>query len=139
MSTSRALVLAASVAAAAAAITVVSGCSTVNATSMRMGRTYPARPASCDVRYENLTFQEAYAKYEQIGLVSLSGTSDEPQAWEGVTKQKLQPKACELGGTVVTMNASGGQGSVMGMGTGMVQFAVWHEKAGATGATAARR
>lgn len=106
---------------------------------MRMGRLYPARSASCDVRYENLTFQEANAKYEQIGLVSLSGTSDEPQAWEGITKQKLQPKACELGGTVVTMNASGGQGSVLGMGTGIVQFAVWHEKAGATGATASRR
>lgn len=136
MSTSRALVLALS---ACTAVAALAGCSSLHASGMRMGRLYPARSASCDVRYENLTFQEANAKYEQIGLVSLSGTSDEPQAWEGITKQKLQPKACEIGGTVVTMNGAGGGGSVMGMGTGMVQFAVWREKGGATGATASRR
>jgi len=92
---------------------------------------YPSVPAGCSVRFENLTYQEASAKYDQVGLVSLTGTSDEPQAWEGVTKEKLWPKVCEIGGTVVTMNGAAGGQSVMGMGTGMIQFGVWHEKADA--------
>ena len=135
MSTSRVFVL---VLAISGSVAALGGCSSLHASGMRMGRTYPARPASCDIRYENLTFQEANANYEQVGLVSLSGTSDEPQAWEGITKQRLQPKACEIGGTVVTMNAAGGPGAVMGMGTGIVQFAVWHEKPGAPAAASSR-
>jgi hypothetical protein len=109
-------------------VLAASGCSSIHATAMRMGRTYPGQPEGCAVRFENLTFQEATAKYEQIGLVTLSGTSSEPQTWEGETKARLWPKVCEIGGTVVTPNAAAGGESYVGMGTGMIQFGVWHEK-----------
>jgi hypothetical protein len=109
-----------------------SGCSSIHATAMRMGRTYPGQPEGCTVRFENLTFQEASAKYEQIGLVTLSGTSSEPQVWEGETKARLWPKVCEIGGTIVTPNATAGGESYLGMGTGMIQFGVWHEKPAGT-------
>jgi len=111
-------------------VLATTACSTVRATSMRMGRMYPARESTCDLRFENLTFQEASEKYEPIGLVQLTGTREaQPQGWEGDTKAQLTPKACELGGTVVTVNAaSGGSNVGLGMGTGMIQFAVWHEK-----------
>src|SRR5262245_17344438 len=100
------------------------GCSSMNATSMRMGKVYPSLPAGCPVRFENADYNEASAKYEQVGLVTLSGTSKEPQAWEGVTKQQLEPKVCEIGGQIVTMNGASSGQAVMGMGTGMIQFAV---------------
>src|SRR5262245_37739202 len=103
-------------------------CSSVHATAQRVGRSYPALATGCPVRFENLTFQEANGRYDQVGLVSLSGTSDEPQGWEGITRDRLWPKVCEIGGTVVTPNAMMGGESVMGRGTGMIQFAVWHEK-----------
>jgi hypothetical protein len=111
-------------------VLATTACSTVRATSIRMGRMYPAQGSTCDLRFENLTFQEASAKYEQIGLVQLTGTGEaQPQGWEGDTKAQLAPKACEMGGTVVTVNAtSGGSNVGFGMGTGMIQFAVWHEK-----------
>ena len=91
---------------------------------------YPTQGSTCNLRFENLTFQEAYEKYEHIGLVTLTGTGeDQPQGWEGDTKAQLTPKACEIGGTVVTVNATfGGSNAGFGMGTGMLQFAVWHEK-----------
>ena len=93
-----------------------------------MGRAYPPLPAGCPVRFENLSLPEANGRYEQIGLVSLTGTSDEPPMWMGETKDKLWPKVCDVAGTIVTPNASAGGASVMGMGTGIIQFAVWRER-----------
>lgn len=112
----------------AGASALLGGCSNIHATGMRMGRFYPSLSANCPVTFENLTYQEANARYEQIGLVSLSGTSDQPQAWEGETRERLWPKVCEMGGTVVTANAMMGGQSTLGGGTGMIQFAVWHER-----------
>ena len=78
-------------------VLATTACSTVRATSIRMGRMYPAQGSTCDLRFENLTFQEASAKYEQIGLVQLTGTGEaQPQGWEGDTKAQLAPKACEM-------------------------------------------
>lgn len=106
----------------------ITGCSTMHATSMRVGRIAPAKAAGCNVRFENLTFQQASAKYEQVGMVTLSGTSTQPQAWKGETKEKLWPKVCEIGGSVVTPNAMAGGETVMGIGTGSIQFSVWNKK-----------
>lgn len=104
---------------------LAAGCSSVHASSQRVGRLTTPRSPGCEVRFENLTFAEADARYEQVGLVTLSGTSDAPQAWEGDTREQLWPKVCEIGGTIVTPNAMSGGQSVMGMGTGMIQFSVW--------------
>ncbi len=105
----------------------VAACSSLNASAMRTGAVVPGRAANCDVRFDNVDFQAASGKYQQVGMVTLSGTKDQPIAWEGETKQRLQPKACELGGTVVTLNAGMNQ-SAAGFGAGMIQFMVWRDK-----------
>jgi hypothetical protein len=110
------------------AVVVLAGCSSIHAVSQRMGRVFPPKADGCAVRFENLTFQEANAKYEQVGLVTLSGTSSQPQSWEGETRDRLWPKVCEIGGTIVTPNAMASGESVMGGGTGMIQFSVWVER-----------
>src|SRR5438132_12626132 len=86
-------------------VLAASACSNLYATGARVGRIYPSLPAGCAVRFENLTFQEANARYDQVGLVTLSGASNQPQAWEGETRDRLWPKVCEVGGNVVTLNA----------------------------------
>lgn len=105
-----------------------SACSSLHASGQRVGKLYPSQPEGCEVRFENLDFQEANATLEQVGLVTLSGASDQPQAWEGETQEKLWPKVCEMGGTIVTPNAMAGSGTYMGMGTGMIQFSVWRDR-----------
>lgn len=106
---------------------LASACSNVHATGQRTGKIYPRLSDGCPVRFENMSYDEARAAFEQVGLVTLSGTSEQPQSWEGETKDKLWPKVCELGGTVVTPNGAAGGESIMGMGTGLIQFAVWRE------------
>ncbi|WNG51621.1 hypothetical protein F0U60_51490 [Archangium minus] len=104
------------------------GCSSVRATGQRVGKIYPSLDKGCPVRFENLSYQEASVALEMVGLVTLSGNSDQPQSWGGETQEKLWPKVCELGGTVVTPHAMGTGESIMGMGTGVIQFAVWRER-----------
>lgn len=102
---------------------------TLNVSAMRTGKIYAALPATCPVTFKNLSFQEARGKYEQIGLVSLTGAKEsQPQTWTGKTKEMLQPKVCQMGGHIVTFNASGGSGTVMGMGTNIIQYIVWRKK-----------
>lgn len=107
----------------------LSACSSIHASGQRVGKLYPSQAEGCEVRFENLDFMEASANFEQVGMVTLSGTSDQPQAWEGETKEKLWPEVCKLGGNIVTPNAMAGGQSTMGMGTGMIQFSVWRERA----------
>jgi len=101
--------------------------SNLRATTMSSGKMFPSQPANCEVKFENLGYQDASAKYDAVGLAQLTGADDEPQAWEGKTKEMLSPKVCAMGGTVVTPNAVAGVGT--GHGTGIIQFAVWREKA----------
>lgn len=106
----------------------LAGCSSLHATAVRTGKVFPSLPPDCPIRFENISHPEASNQYEQIGLVTLTGTSDQPQSWEGETRSMLAPKVCEIGGSIVTMNAGFGGESRMGMGTGMIQFAVWRER-----------
>jgi len=102
------------------------GCSPIHATAARTGKVFPSLPPDCPIRFENISHAEASNQYEQVGLVTLTGTSDQPQSWEGETRDLLAPKVCEIGGSIVTMNASFGGDTRMG--TGMIQFVVWRER-----------
>ncbi|MCP3102778.1 hypothetical protein LZ198_28265 [Myxococcus sp. K15C18031901] len=113
---------------AIAGLSLVAGCSNVKATGIRSGKLYPSLAEGCPVRFENLSYQEASATLEMVGLVTLSGATDQPQAWEGETRERLSPKVCELGGTVVTPNGMVSGESYLGLGTGAIQFAVWRER-----------
>lgn len=86
-------------------------------TPARIGALYPSKGDKCAIRFENLNFQEASAKYEQLGLVTLTGTgSDE---FTDPMKADVEKSACHMGGDAVSLNAST---------NGMFQFMVWRNR-----------
>ena len=100
----------------AASFAGVAGCAPYRVTAMRSGALYPAKP-NCAIRFENLNHQEAWGKYEQLGLITISGhDSDE---FSPAMKRDVERSACTMGGESVTMNASS---------TGLFQFIVWRSK-----------
>lgn len=119
----------------------MTGCVSLHTSSQRVGRMVPSAPAGCDVRFENLTFLEAFARHEQVGQVTITGAkTDFPMGWEGKTRDLLWPKVCEMGGTIVVSNAmQGGENLVGGFGTRIIQFSVWIEKEGAARPTPSTR
>lgn len=85
--------------------------------SARMGAVYTAKPAPCAVRFENLNHQEASAKFDMIGLITVMNMPSSALT-EGV-KRDVEKEACNLGADAVTLN----------VGTGdVLQFAAWHAK-----------
>lgn len=83
----------------------------------RMGAVYGPKGASCALRFENLNHQEAYAKYEMLGLVTVY---DMPSSEvTPAVKKDIEREACKIGGDAVTLNA--------GM-QNVLQFSVWRAK-----------
>jgi|GEM_PF-4122418 len=118
-----------------AAILLLVGCNNIDVILHKTGKTYPALSEGCPVRFENLTPQEAsVAEYEQVGILTVSGLKKDQlqavQVWDGAVKERLWPKVCELGGSIVTLVAMGGgeSDSLFGKATGHAQFLVWREK-----------
>jgi len=76
----------------------LAGCmSSYRVTPIRSGALYPSKGAACTVEFQNLNFQEGSAKYENLGLVSLTGaTGDEftPQM-----KKDVERAACKMAAT----------------------------------------
>jgi hypothetical protein len=86
-------------------------------TPVRIGALYPSKGDRCGIRFENLNFQEASSKYENLGMVSLTGTgSDE---FTDAMKADVERSACHMGGDVVSVNAST---------NGFFQFMVWRAR-----------
>src|SRR5262249_40038830 len=56
-------------------LVLVVGCGGHQISAIRSGALYPSKGDDCDVRFENLNFQEASSKYEHLGLVTLTGAS----------------------------------------------------------------
>ena len=86
-------------------------------TPIRSGALYPSKGAACTVQFQNLNFQEGSAKYENLGLVSLTGTDGDeftPQM-----KKDVERAACKMGGDAVSLNASA---------PGIFQFIVWRSR-----------
>lgn len=91
--------------------------STYRVTPTRSGALYASKGAACAVQFQNLNFQEGSAKYENLGLVSLTGTSGDeftPQM-----KKDVERAACKMGGDAVSLNASA---------PGVFQFIVWRAR-----------
>jgi hypothetical protein len=86
-------------------------------TPIRTGALYPSKEAACTVQFQNLNFQEGSAKYENLGLVSLTGSGGDeftPQM-----KKEVERAACKMGGDAVSLNASA---------PGIFQFIVWRAR-----------
>jgi hypothetical protein len=95
------------------------GCSSFNysVTPVRMGALYTSKGDHCGIRFDNLTFQEGAAKYENLGLITLQGgRSDE---FTDAMKADVEKAACHMGGDAVTINTSG---------PGFYQFIVWRAR-----------
>jgi hypothetical protein len=101
-----------------ALLTGLSACAgSYRVTPIRSGALYPSKGAACTVQFQNLNFQEGSAKYENLGLVSLTGTDGDeftPQM-----KKDVERAACKMGGDAVSLNASA---------PGIFQFIVWRSR-----------
>jgi hypothetical protein len=84
---------------------------------IRSGALYPSKGAACTVQFQNLNFQEGSAKYENLGLISLTGTSGDDFTPE--MKKDVERAACKMGGDAVSLNASS---------PGSFQFIVWRAR-----------
>jgi hypothetical protein len=92
-------------------------CAPYRVDSVRLGAVYQGKGERCGLRFENLNFQEGSSKYQQIGMITVSGSgSDE---FTAAMKADVERAACQMGGDAVTLNA--------GM-RGAFQFLVWRAK-----------
>lgn len=83
----------------------------------RMGAVYGPKGPACALRFENLNHQEAYAKYEMLGLLTVYDV--ESSDITPAIKKDVEREGCKMGGDAVTLNASV---------PGAVQFSVWRAK-----------
>src|ERR1700733_9831192 len=86
-------------------------------TPIRSGALYTSKGDRCGLRFENVNFQEGSSKYENLGLVTLTGTTGDD--FTDAMKADVEKAACHMGGDAVSLNASA---------PGMFQFVVWRGK-----------
>jgi hypothetical protein len=99
-------------------LAALAGCmSSYRVSPIRSGALYPSKGAACKVQFQNLNFQEGSAKYENLGLVSLTGASTDEFTPE--MKKDVERAACKMGGDAVSLNASA---------PGIFQFIVWRSR-----------
>src|SRR5512135_1848240 len=74
--------------------------------TMRMGGTFPARAASCqlELRSQTLDYQLT-STYDTVGVVMIRGQANEPPNAPRLLAL-LKPQACGLGGELVLVNTS---------------------------------
>ena len=70
----------------------------------RMGAVYGPKGPACALRFENLNHQEAYAKYEMLGLLTVYDV--ESSDITPAIKKDVEREGCKIGGDAVTLNAS---------------------------------
>ena len=100
------------------ALGALGGCmSSYRVSPIRSGALYPSKGAACNVQFQNLNFQEGSAKYENLGLVSLTGASTDELTPE--MKKDVERAACKMGGDAVSLNAAA---------PGIFQFIVWRSR-----------
>ena len=94
-----------------AAIVFVVGCATAPKTTVqRMGMPRPARPDDCELTLvspsDTWPGGQYYPAYETIGFVNVNAERDDAQPSDPDVKYELRPKACSLGGELITLVAS---------------------------------
>ena len=104
-------------AVALAGLTAATGCAAYRVTPVRSGALYTSKGDRCGIRFENVNFQEGSSKYENLGMVTLSGASGDD--FTDPMKADVEKAACHMGGDAVSLNGSG---------PGFFQFMVWRAK-----------
>jgi hypothetical protein len=66
---------------------------------------YESKPPDCELRFEDLAYTEAVAKYYEIGQVWLTGPDAVAELTE-TQKDLVRPEACRMGGEIVTLGSS---------------------------------
>ncbi|HXT96660.1 MAG TPA: hypothetical protein VN853_10180 [Polyangia bacterium] len=94
---------------------------------MLTGGVHPALPDGCPLTFINNQHLDILASgYEQLGLISFAGTTDQMTAASSKMPGAVAAAACKMGGTSVSLaNALATQS------TGLLQFSVWRAPAGA--------
>src|SRR5690554_4600525 len=99
-------------------------CTPYYLTTQRTGALYPAKE-NCNVDFENISFNEAQAKYDFIGFVTISGASS--NAFTEQMKADVTTKTCEMDDDVVCLNSSFDNTANYGGGA-VFQMAVFRKK-----------
>jgi hypothetical protein len=103
---------------AALALLCLAACAaSYRVTPVRMGALYTSKGDACGIKFENVNFQEGTSKYENLGLVTLTGASGDD--FTDPMKADVERAACHMGGDAVSLNGSG---------PGFFQFIVWRAK-----------
>jgi hypothetical protein len=94
---------------------------------MLTGAVHPSLPEDCPLTFINNQHLDILASgYEQLGLISFAGTTDQMTGAASKMPGAVAAAACKMGGTSVSLaNALATQG------TGLLQFSVWRAPAGA--------
>jgi hypothetical protein len=100
-----------------ALVAASAACASYRVTPIRSGALYTSKGDRCGIRFENVNFQEGSSKYENLGLVTLTGTSGDD--FTDPMKADVEKAACHMGGDAVSVNASV---------PGMFQFVVWRAR-----------
>ena len=98
-------------------MSVACGSLSYRVTPIRSGALYTSKGDRCGIRFENVNFQEGSSKYENLGLVTLTGTAGDD--FTDSMKADVEKAACHMGGDAVSLNAST---------PGVFQFIVWRAK-----------
>jgi hypothetical protein len=94
-----------------AALVLTAACGPgIRVSSSRTGKGQPPKAADCEIRFEDLPYQEAVTTYEEIGQIWLTGDGAVNELTES-QKALLRPEACKLGGEVVTVGSAVGSGA----------------------------
>jgi hypothetical protein len=86
-------------------VLLLCGCTQVMVS--RTGPRYAAKPADCEIVWENLEMAEVAVKYQTIGVVSLGGWSQKDVDTDRGLRERVRVEGCKAGAdaALVGMNA----------------------------------
>jgi hypothetical protein len=94
---------------------------------MLTGPIYPPLPESCPLSFINNQHIEILASgYEQLGMITFAGTSDQMTEASSKMPGAVAAAACKMGATSVSL-----ANAIATQSTSLVQFSVWRAPAGA--------
>jgi len=92
---------------------------------VRMGSVLPVKPDNCSVVFINQAQHIIMQDYTYLGMISVSGHSDEMTKLSSAIPAFLQESACKLGGDAISLNATASTGVQT-----VIQIIVWASNSG---------
>lgn len=105
---------------------------------MRTGLPHASRPADCQLELVSVTAGDmapgakfgSGGEYEMIGMVTI-GADAGTDAFSEKMKQLVRPRACGMGGEIVSLLASGSDANAYGHPQQSIAYTVWAKRSAA--------